>query len=275
MLKYLVALVVVLGLAFVVARQDQHAADQAAQKAADLHKAAVPAEPDEQHSQENVENPAGDSPRWYILCLYGLFRWPNGTETWAIILTLMAIAEQTKHTAKAAEAGRMAAKTALANTQAIVNSERAWIVISVESPAPNTYIFKATNVGRTPAKIISIHPNVTRTRRPDPLPMPLVYREDDDPLISLPPHFLPPTASSTVFHISIATLRGNASEEEWMQHLRMGFSELFFYGRVRYYDTLETDPKAPHETTWLYWLLPIQDALPIPDPHHPECNNHT
>ena len=35
---------------------------------------------------------------------YGFFRWPNGTTTWAIVLTLLAIAERTRETAIAAKA---------------------------------------------------------------------------------------------------------------------------------------------------------------------------
>jgi hypothetical protein len=48
---------------------------------------------------------------------YGFFRWPNGTTAWAIILTLIAIAEQTKQTRKAAEAGRISADASTAQIQ--------------------------------------------------------------------------------------------------------------------------------------------------------------
>ena len=145
MLKYLAALIVVLGMAFIVARQDQHAADQAAQKAAELHKATPPTKPDEQHPQENVENPAGDSPRWYILCLYGLFRWPNGTTTWAIILTLLALSEQTQQTRKAAEAS---AKQAEIAKTALVSSFRPKIVLrSITLNPPNLAAYHAANDG--------------------------------------------------------------------------------------------------------------------------------
>jgi hypothetical protein len=106
MLKYLVAIVVVFGMAFVVARQDQHAADQSAQKSAQHHEVAVATNPNEDHSQENIENPTGDGPRWYVLYLYSLFRWPNGTTTLAIVLTLLAIAEQAKETAASTKAMR-------------------------------------------------------------------------------------------------------------------------------------------------------------------------
>jgi hypothetical protein len=93
---YLALLVIIVGMAVFVSRQDERAAQQAAQKAAQLHKSATAAKPDEQHPEENIPNPAGDTPGWY-----GFFRWPNGTATLALILTLLAIAEQTKHTARA------------------------------------------------------------------------------------------------------------------------------------------------------------------------------
>jgi hypothetical protein len=98
MLKYLAILAVILGLAVYIARQDKRATDQAAQKAAELHNAAVTAKPDEQHPQENIPNPEWNSPSWY-----GFFRWPNGSTAWAIILTLMALADQTRHAARAAD----------------------------------------------------------------------------------------------------------------------------------------------------------------------------
>jgi hypothetical protein len=99
MLKYLAVLVVIFGLTVYVSVQDERAAQQAAQKAAESHQAAIPAKPNEDHPQQSVENAERDLPGWY-----SFFRWPNGTTTWAIILTLFAIAEQTRHTAKAAEA---------------------------------------------------------------------------------------------------------------------------------------------------------------------------
>jgi hypothetical protein len=94
MWKYLVLFAVIFGLAVYVARQDERASLQAAE----LHKSAIPAKPDEQHPQENIPYPEWNSPSWY-----SFFRWPNGTTAWAIILTLMAIAEQTKHTARSAD----------------------------------------------------------------------------------------------------------------------------------------------------------------------------
>lgn len=99
MLKYLAIFSVVLGLAVYIATQDEHATKQPAQESAYQNNAAVPAKANEDHPQNNERNSEGNLPGWY-----GFFRWPNGTTTWAIILTLFAIAEQTRHTARAAEA---------------------------------------------------------------------------------------------------------------------------------------------------------------------------
>ena len=88
-------------MALFVARQDERAAEQSAQKTAQLDKGTISTKPNEKHTQDDASNAARYSPGWY-----GIFRWPNGTTTWAIILTLMVMAEQTKHTKRAVEASR-------------------------------------------------------------------------------------------------------------------------------------------------------------------------
>ncbi|MGB8887048.1 MAG: hypothetical protein WCC87_10020 [Candidatus Korobacteraceae bacterium] len=111
MWKYLATFAVFLLLAIYVARQDKRAATQDAH----LGNGAVSAKTDEKHLQKDVSDTAGYGPSWY-----GFFRWPNGTTTWAIILTLLAIAEQTRQTARAAkatedsvESGKLTAKQQL------------------------------------------------------------------------------------------------------------------------------------------------------------------
>ncbi len=101
MLKYLAIFALILGLAVYIARQDEHAAQYATQKTAYQNNAAVSAESNKNHPQESVSDAEWNAPGWY-----SFFRWPNSTTAWAIILTLFAIAEQTKHTAEAADATR-------------------------------------------------------------------------------------------------------------------------------------------------------------------------
>ncbi len=96
MLKYLAGLVLVFGLAIYISVQDERAAQQTTPHAAQLSKSALPAEADENHSQQNVPNPERNAPRWYRF-----FRWGDGTTTWVIVFTLLAIAEQAHESAKA------------------------------------------------------------------------------------------------------------------------------------------------------------------------------
>ena len=122
--KYILAIVILCGLTLFVARQDERATQESAQKAAQLRNGAVSAEPNEQHPQENVEDTERHTPGWY-----GFFRWPNGTTTWAIILTLLAIVEQTMHTAKSAKATESSAKATRDSIDVQKAAYRQWITI--------------------------------------------------------------------------------------------------------------------------------------------------
>lgn len=171
------------------------------------------------------------------------------------------------------EIAKKAADAALLHAKSLVRAERPWIVITVESDGPNVFHFKATNRGKTPAKIISIHGKVCHFRRPVPEgALQFDYSQLNDGLISTPARLLPPSDSCTAFLCNIEQLRGNDPLDQWMTHLKAGFREVFFYGKVRYFDVFESDPDVPHETTWRYWLIPFQSALPIPDPLNSKDN---
>lgn len=73
------------------------------------------------------------------------------------VSTLRKIERHTYAAGIAAEAAAEAAHAALLNAQAIIHSERPWILISVEPSAEklNSFTVIATNRGRTPASIIA------------------------------------------------------------------------------------------------------------------------
>ena len=136
MLKYLAVVVVVFGLAFYISIQDERAAQKTAQETAEPAKGASPAKADENHPQQNIANPERNTPRWHRF-----FRWGDGTTTWIIVLTLLAIAEQVRESAKATQAMReslphqkSSADAALLNAKALVNSQRPWIAIRRKEP---------------------------------------------------------------------------------------------------------------------------------------------
>ena len=176
-------------LALYVSVQDKRASEEGAQKTTEPDNHTPTTKADEKHTQENVSDAERNTPGWY-----GFFRWPNGTTTWAIILTLIAIAEQAGESAKATRAVRdslphqeQAAKAASRNAEALINAERAWVIpelqcLSIQNSdgswvwkqrggsltIPDVlrgkhlqYILKLTNMGRTPAHVLECRINST------------------------------------------------------------------------------------------------------------------
>ncbi len=162
-------------------------------------------------------------------------------------------------------------------TQAMIRSERAWIVVSIESPEPNKFDFRATNVGKTPARIKSIWSAPVSFYRDEQMKIP-PDEQTGESQMNTPPCLLPPTASQIVFRFNLGEFgAGPAATPEGFSRtqndIRKGFRSLHFYGRIIYSNTLEEGPD--HETKWLYWFVPIEGATPFPDPRHPEHNSYT
>ncbi len=72
----------------------------------------------------------------------------TGVAVWAALQTLDDLKEQTAIAKKSADA-------ALLNAQAIINSERPWVTFFAIGSENDVYSFRAGNVGRSPAKILS------------------------------------------------------------------------------------------------------------------------
>jgi hypothetical protein len=105
--KYPIAALLVLGGCVFVSRQDQETRDKYEQKCSQFNASAIPPTRHQEDCEEGAEDAARHLPRWYRI-----FGWPEGITTWAILLTLMAIAEQTNQTRRAADAGADAANAA-------------------------------------------------------------------------------------------------------------------------------------------------------------------
>jgi hypothetical protein len=199
-------------------------------------------------AQSQGNNPANQScdcthksPCWYVL-----LAWPEGMTVWVVILTFAVIGWQADETRKSAEATVESAKAMRDSIrlqekamELTVNAERPYLVISVESPSPNKFVFIAKNEGRTPARIKSIwsKPIPAVMGQPGPVPS---DDETAESLISTPPQVLPTNGTCTVFYCDEHRL-------ELMQASK--FSSIYFYGRIVYFNTLETDPDRPYEIT--------------------------
>jgi len=280
MLKYLAIFAVIFTLAVYIARQDQLAATESAQKTAHLDQSAIPAKADEKQPQENVPKTRWHTPSWLI----GFFRWPNGTTTWAVILTLMAIAEQTKETAKAAKAAEKSAKAtedsiphqekaaeaALLNAQAVINAERAWITVTPHIGSPKFYpmreknapvpedlvdvlpiahLFagKLVNVGKTPAKIEAAAIRYVRT----PIhPSKWNASHDYGDIVENVLFAFPNEVNTITAELSPTATMTQAQIEA----VQNGNEFLYAFGIVKYRDVYGN----PHETRFGY-LYQVQD----------------
>ena len=132
-------------------------------------------------------------------------------------------------------------------------------------------MFKATNVGRTPANITAIWQSPMRLDRGEVLALPEGYYSKDG-LFGFNPELLPPTMNRNVGRYRLEDLRRNDSAETWMTSVSGGFAHAYDCGKVIYRDVL--DPRKEHETKWFFWYLPPAGTF-IQDPSHTEWNSNT
>lgn len=192
--------------------------------------------------------------------------WSN----WAVVLvgciTAWAVFRQVQESAEATEAMRDSIRLQGDAMRVTVNTQRPYIVIEVDTVASNDYVFRAKNVGKTPAKILSVWfrplPPVGHKERltvpPD--------SETRDTLISHPPQLLPQKADFPITKVD-ATNRLATSGPH---------AQLFYmYGRIRYLNTLESGQRETYETKFLYWIPPVQDFAPSQAFEYTEYNTWT
>ena len=291
--KYPIAVIVVLGCSVFVAHKDQKTRDQYEEKCEQLNaRPGTPATHNE-NCDKGAENAARHLPRWYRI-----FGWPEGITTWAILLTLLAVGEQTGHTRVAAEATRESAQAALLNAQAVINAERAWIAVRVVpefDPIPGahetvgehnqrvlksvlankegqqTFVISCLNQGRTPARIIGGSFTHRYIDLPDNLPVPANYSGP----IFLPDPTLIATGDSFRVHPGF---KPEFMLERDKKQVSVGFSGefLIFYGRIIYEDVfaLPDGSKSVHETRWCF-AYRASEEKPFVACGPPEYNGHT
>jgi hypothetical protein len=244
LIVFWLAVPVILGLAVYINCQDIRYAQDVAQKTVALHKSAAPANADEKYSPENVPAPERKAPSW---CgWYDFFRWPNGTTAWAIILTLIVIAEQTRQTRKAAEA-------AARGIEIQERGQRAWLIIrsAMKDYEPSTadkqlrFYWSIKNCGRLPAQIL------TTQCKYELIDGGLLYPPEksrpDDPLpIDMGGYLIAPKETQKYYTmlwtndtVVIPPLSG-----ENINKIREGSLHLRVYGYVKYIDGLGAERES-------------------------------
>jgi hypothetical protein len=189
--------------------------------------------------------------------------------------TLKYIQRQTDFGVAAAQAALQCANAALESSQAIVDSGRPWIVISVEPflTMDNGFKVMATNRGRTPARIIAKADCAMIAADETKLPPNPDYSVGKS---STPfePIILLPGESAGIRPFRRTDVRPLCETEDQFRRIERWEEKVFVYGSVTYRDLISPLDQPNHETHWCCWYVyGDKDALVISGP--PEYNKHS
>jgi len=184
------------------------------------------------------------------------------------------IQRQTEFGVSAAQAALQCANAALESSQAIVDSGRPWIVVTVEPFLTVDHGFKvmATNRGRTPARILAKADCIRIAGDETKLP---AIPDFDSGKSATPfePIILLPGESAGIRPFRRADVRSYCASDEQFKRVEKWEEKLFIYGRVIYRDLISPLDQPNHETDWCCWYVyGDKDALVIAGP--PEYNKH-
>ena len=188
--------------------------------------------------------------------------------------TLKNIQRQTEFGVQAAQAALQCANASLESSQAIVDSGRPWIVVTVEPFLTVEHGFKvmATNRGRTPARIMAKNDCVKIVQDETKL-APTPDYESGKSATPFEPIILLPGESAGIRPFRRSDVRSYCSSDEQFRNIEKWEEKLFVYGRVVYRDLISPMDQPNHETDWCCWYVyGDKDALVIAGP--PEYNRH-
>jgi len=190
--------------------------------------------------------------------------------------TLKIIERQTKYGEDSAQAALESAHAALLNAQAFADSERPWLLISVEPFLTMENCFKvvATNRGRTPARIIAISDRIKIALDETHLPQSPEY-ENEESIAPPAPIILLPGESVAVRRVSPDEVKRVCTTDEGLRRVELWEDRVFVYGKVVYRDLIALVDRQVHETDWCCWFIfgDAQTNLVIAGP--PDYNRHT
>jgi hypothetical protein len=233
-------IVAVLVFAFFVSGEYQKATEQCEQDRAHGKVSGSPAAGQPENSNECEEYAERHSPGWYRV-----FRWTDGVTVWALILTLLTIAEQSRQTA-------ISAKAAARGIEIQKIGQRAWLVIrsAMKDYEPKTdlqfrFWWTIENRGRLTARILE-----TQCR---------YELVEDDPTCNLPPApaypspihldgFLIPPEEIQEYFTNLHRTDGKIVVPPLpmgdLDRIKDGTLHLRVYGYVKYIDGLEEERES-------------------------------
>jgi hypothetical protein len=176
----------------------------------------------------------------------------------------------------ATQAAMDSASAALALAQAIANSERPWIVVTVEPflTMENSFKVMASNRGRSPARIVSsvdeMRVAVDETNLPkNPEFDELQPADEPEPIVLLPGE------ATGIWALNREDLPVICKEAEVLKKVERWQETLFLFGRIRYMELAAIGEPHMHETFWCcrYIHGEKNSALVMAGP--PEYNKHS
>ncbi len=192
------------------------------------------------------------------------------------LLLLKRIDRQTRFAEAAAETASNNAHAALLHAQAIIESERPWLVITVE-PAlnvENSFTVMATNRGRSPALIVGTLEQIMIAINEAALPFTPQY-EDREPKAPLVPIILLPGESTSIKPFNRDDLKGICESEAELKRVENWQEKVFIYGKLIYRDLIAPSYKQAHETNWFCWYIHGRQKSGLVIAGPPSYNVHT
>jgi hypothetical protein len=190
--------------------------------------------------------------------------------------TLKSIDRHLQSGTAATQAAMDSASAALALAQAIANSERPWIVVTVEPflTMENSFKVMASNRGRSPARIVSSVDEMQVAVDETNLPKKPEFEEvpvGDEP----EPIVLLPGEATGIWALNREDLPIICKDAEVLKKVERWQETLFLFGRIRYMELAAIGEPHMHETYWCcrYIHGEKNSALVMAGP--PEYNKHS
>ncbi len=190
--------------------------------------------------------------------------------------TLKSIDRHLEAGAATSQAAMDSASAALALAQAIANSERPWIVVTVEPflTMENSFKVMASNRGRSPARIVSSLDQVTIAVDETHLSETPQFEKAEGADAPEPIVLLPGEATG-IWAFNREDLPAICKSSEVLKSVERWTETLFLYGRITYLDLNAPPDKQLHETFWCCRYIHGEKSSALVMAGPPPYNKHS
>jgi hypothetical protein len=175
-----------------------------------------------------------------------------------------------------AQAAMESANAAMALAQAIANSERPWIVVTIEPflTMENSFKVMASNRGRSPARIISSVDQMKVTVDETNLATTPEF-DSPEPGDEPEPIVLLPGEATGIWALNREDLPTICKTPEVLKRVERWQATLFLYGRIQYMELNSNNDKKMHETLWCCRYIHGEKSSALVMAGPPSYNEHS